>query len=120
MKGGFSVEQKKKSVFESAASKIPIKLLDIIIVLGILAMALLIPFLSSKGGFTVKFDSLGGTSVPSQKLRYGDTVAEPSEPTRENYVFDGWYYDTEGKYKFDFQNSTADSSITLYALWIEK
>ena len=114
------MEQKNKSVFESAASKIPIKLLDIIILLGIVAMALLIPFLSSKGGFTIRFDSLGGTSVPSQKLRYGDNVAEPQDPTRENYVFNGWYYDSEGKYKFDFENSAADSSITLYASGVEE
>ena len=114
------MEQKKRSVFTSTASKIPIKLLDLIIVIGIAAMAILIPLLSARGGFTIKFDSLGGTAVPSQKLRYGDAVSEPIDPTRENYVFDGWCYDIEGKYKFDFQSSAADSSLTLYASWTEE
>ena len=110
----------KNSVFSSAASHIPIKLLDVMIIVGILAMALLIPFLSAKGGFTITFDSTGGTEVSSQKLRYGDAVAEPEAPTRENYVFDGWYYDSEGKHRFDFENAQAEKSLTLFAMWSEK
>lgn len=107
----------KNSIFSSAASHIPIKLLDIMIVIGILAMALLIPLLSAKGGFTISFDSTGGTEVSSQKLRYGDAITEPEAPTREDYVFDGWYYDSEGKHRFDFDSTQAERSLTLFALW---
>lgn len=107
----------EKNIFSSAAAHIPIKLLDVMIIVGILAMALLIPFLSAKGGFTITFDSMGGTSVSSQRLRYGDSVDEPEAPTREDYVFDGWYYDSEGKHRFDFENAQADKSLTLFALW---
>ncbi len=113
------MEQKNKSVFADTAAKIPIKVLDVVIILGIAAMALLIPFLSARGGFTVNFDSLGGSSVPSQKLRYGESITEPPSPVRENYVFDGWCYDPDGKQKVDFDSSTASASITLYASWVE-
>ena len=45
----------EKNVFKSASKRISIRLLDSIIILGILAMALLIPYLAYKGGFS--FDS---------------------------------------------------------------
>lgn len=110
----------KSSFFENAAAKIPIKVLNIVIIAGIAAMALLIPFLSARGGFTVSFDSMGGTSVASQRVRYGESIAEPEAPTRENYVFDGWFYDNEGKRRFDFNTEQADKNITLYAVWKEE
>ncbi|MBQ8140089.1 MAG: InlB B-repeat-containing protein [Clostridia bacterium] len=111
------MEPKKKNVFASAASRIPIKLLDAVIIVGILAIAVLIPFLSSRGGFTVSFDSSGGSEVETRRLRYGDEIEEPEEPVRENYVFEGWYYDSEGKRKFDFDGAYAEESLTLYAVW---
>ena len=112
------MEVKKKNVFTTAATRIPIKILDMVIIIGIVAMAALIPILSMKGGFTVSFDSVGGSTVESQRLRYGDQIAEPETPTRENYVFDGWYYDAEGKREFDFETSCAQSSMTLFAVWL--
>ena len=54
---------------KKTAPRISVKLLDAVIILGIVAMALLIPYLSSKGGFTVSFDSAGGTAVESQRHR---------------------------------------------------
>ena len=105
------MEEKKVSVFESAASKIPIKLLDVIIVLGILAMALIIPFLSAKGGFTVNFDSSGGTAVDPQRLRYGEDVLEPDPPTREDHTFVGWFFDPSGREAFDFEKYDVNENI---------
>ena len=107
-------------IYNKTASRVSVKLLDVVIILGIAIMAILIPYLSFKGGFTVSFDSLGGTAVESQKLRYGDVIEMPVSPTRENYVFDGWYYDKDGKRAVDFSTATADKSTTLYAHWIEK
>ena len=111
------MEAEKKNVFATAATRIPIKVLDAVIIIGIVAMAVLIPILSMSGGFTVSFDSVGGSIVESQRLRYGDQICEPEAPTRENYVFDGWYYDSEGKHEFDFETSSAQGSMTLFAVW---
>ena len=41
--------------------------------------------------FEVKFDSKGGSEVPSQNVEMGALVTEPEAPTREGYTFDGWY-----------------------------
>lgn len=106
-------------IYGKTASRVSVRLLDIVIILGIAAMAVLIPYLSAKGGFTVSFDSLGGTAVESQRLRYGDAIEAPTAPTRENYIFDGWTYDKDGKRAVDFSTATADKSTTLYAQWRE-
>ena len=107
-------------IYGKTASRVSVRLLDAVIILGLAAMAVLIPYLSANGGFTVTFDSLGGTAVESQKLRYGDAIVMPDTPTREDYVFDGWTYDKDGKRAVDFSTATADKSTTLYARWVEK
>ena len=105
---------------KKTAPRISVRLLDSVIILGLVAMALLIPYLSAKGGFTVSFDSTGGTAVESQRLRYGDSIKAPADPTREDYIFCGWYYDRDGKNAVDFSTATAESSTTLFAVWKEK
>jgi len=105
---------------KQAVSKIPIKALDVFIVLGIAAMAILIPVLSSMGGFTIQFETDGGSAITSQRLRYGDYVEEPGKPTREGYVFMGWYEDSIGKTPYDFEKNTVQGNQTLYARWKEK
>lgn len=107
-------------IYGKTASRVSVRLLDTVIILGIVAMAILIPYLSAKGGFTVTFDSLGGTAVEAQRLRYGDAIEMPPTPTREDYTFEGWTYDKEGKRAVDFSTATADKSATLYAQWRER
>ncbi len=114
------VNAKSKNVFSAAAERIPIGLLNVVIVIGIALMALLIPFLSAKGGFDVRFECGGGSVVEGQRVRYGESVVEPPAPTKEDHVFLGWYYDVDGKEKVDFDNLKVSKSITLYALWKEK
>ena len=98
--------------------KISVKTLDKVIIGGILVIALLILFGVSHNGYTISFDSKGGTDVPSQTgLMYGDYVTEPEPPTREGYVFAGWYFDENCQNPFDFSNTIVNGSATLYAGW---
>ena len=110
-------EQDFKGLYKNV--KISVKTLDFVIVGGILVMIALVLFGIAHNGYSISFDSRGGSDVPAQMdLKYGDYVAEPEPPTREGYAFAGWYHDENCQYPFDFDNTIVDSSATLYASWI--
>ena len=97
--------------------KISVKTLDKIIIGGIAAIVLLVLFGVANNGYTVTFDTKGGTDVPAQELMYGDLVAEPEPPQREGYVFVGWYSDENCIYPWDLDTCQVSQSMTLYAAW---
>ena len=98
--------------------KISVKTLDILIVGGILLMVLLVIYGIANNGYTVTFDSNGGTDVAMlTDLMYGDYIPEPEPPTREGYVFQGWYSDENFQYQWDFETMQVPESFTLYAAW---
>lgn len=66
---------------------------------------------------TVVFDSNGGSDVPQQTVKRGQTVKRPTDPTRSGSVFDGWYVDSIFSAKWDFAADTVKKDITLYAKW---
>ena len=111
-------EQDFKGIYKNV--KISVKTLDIVIVGGILLMVALVLFGIANSGYTVSFDSKGGTDVAAQTdLEYGDHVTEPPAPTREGYIFAGWYFDENCQYPFDFETVIVDGSTTLYARWVK-
>lgn len=98
--------------------KISVKTLDKIIIGGIAAIVVLVLFGVANNGYTITFDSNGGTDVPSQELMYGDLVAEPEPPSREGYEFAGWYTDENCIYPWDMETNQVSQSMTLYAAWV--
>lgn len=42
---------------------------------------------------TVTFDTQGGSTVDSQKVKLGELAKKPVNPTKEGYLFAGWDYD---------------------------
>ena len=99
--------------------RVSVAFLDAFIVVGLLLLAVTIVALSLTGGFDISFDSLGGSTVESQRLRYGEVIEEPRPPTREGYAFAGWYEDVSFTEKVDFSSAVATSSKTVYARWEE-
>ena len=97
--------------------KISVKTLDKIIIAGIAAIVILVLYGVAHNGYTVTFDSRGGTDVPSQDAMYADYVVEPEPPTREGYVFTGWYADENCLYLWDMEENQVAQSMTLYAGW---
>lgn len=71
---------------------------------------------------TVKYDlGVNGETVSGApqdvKLKVGSLVFEPSNPTRNGYVFKAWYKDSALNKPFDFSFDTVSSDTTLYAKW---
>lgn len=63
---------------------------------------------------TLFFDSNGGSEVAPVSTEYDSLVSEPPPPTREGYVFVGWYIDGE---KWDFSSDTLVEDLTVTARW---
>lgn len=66
--------------------------------------------------YTITFDSNGGSAVESQTVKRGMTVAEPTAPTLEGYVFKGWYSNSGLTIAYDF-TTPVTTDIILYAKW---
>ena len=68
--------------------------------------------------YTVTFNSNGGNSIDNQTVNKGGMIDKPSDPTKSENIFDGWYTDNntfEDKWNFDTRTVTSD--ITLHARW---
>lgn len=71
-------------------------------------------------GLTVTFDSNGGSEVSKiENLSFGDLITKPEDPTREEYIFAGWFTMAEGGDLFGFDSTPILESLTLYAHWTE-
>ncbi|MCR4898319.1 MAG: InlB B-repeat-containing protein [Acholeplasmatales bacterium] len=66
--------------------------------------------------YNVTFESNGGTSVSSKKVNDGLKLEEPTKPTKEDYIFKGWFLDEKFTEEFDF-DSPIKSDLKLYAKW---
>ena len=72
----------------------------------------------NENGYTVVFDSNGGSAVSSITSSVGLGVTRPGDPSRAGFVFAGWYYDKALTDAVDW-NSFRETSgeIRLYAKW---
>jgi uncharacterized repeat protein (TIGR02543 family) len=68
-------------------------------------------------GFTISFDSRGGTDVSAHHQMYGELLETPEPPTREGYRFTGWYTDEACFDLWDAETDTIEMDMTLYAGW---
>ena len=96
---------------------ISVKSLDRIIAVCIAVILIVVALELRNPGFQITFDSRGGTDVPVQSQMYGELLEEPEIPTREGYIFTGWYTDTSCFEAWDLYTDTVQSDMTLYAGW---
>ncbi|MCW3785252.1 InlB B-repeat-containing protein [Plebeiibacterium sediminum] len=67
---------------------------------------------------SVTFNVDGGSSVENQYFLEGETykITVPTEPTRDGYIFDGWYSDEACINVMDFSTAVGVNT-TVYAKW---
>ena len=64
----------------------------------------------------VIFHNARGSNPATQFVNDGASVAAPSDPVAEDYVFTGWYTDSQCRNRFDF-DTPIQSDLHLYSGW---
>ena len=89
-------------------------------------LLVLVPLLSSlascgENSYTyVKFNlNYEGATSFTQVVNDGENVLLPPEPERVDYVFNGWYIDSECTQGFAGFNDEVEEDLELYASWLE-
>lgn len=67
--------------------------------------------------YKVSFNTNGGTPVDYQIVVDGDQASLPVAPTRQDYIFVGWYINSTLTNLFSFSNMPITENITLYTKW---
>lgn len=94
-----------------------LKTANIMVTVFIVLLVAATIFIVSHNGFTVSFDTDGGSHIESVKVMHSQTVDIKEEPVKEGYIFTGWYTDRDCTDSFDITTDTVTTSMTLYAGW---
>ncbi len=66
--------------------------------------------------YTGMFNTDGGSIIDSKTIKEGTTIGEIPAPTKDGYVFAGWYSNKELTKAYD-AGTKITASTTLYAKW---
>jgi len=70
--------------------------------------------------YTITFDSNGGSAVaPITNVTSGATVTLPVAPTKEGFIFAGWYTDNTTFVNAFASVTAVTANVTVYAKWME-
>ena len=73
-----------------------------------------------KVNHTVKYETNGGSKIEDVSVINGKSPVKPNDPTRDGYVFVGWYVDAGFTTPFAFGTQTVTADTTVYAQWVTK
>jgi uncharacterized repeat protein (TIGR02543 family) len=77
--------------------------------------------LYAKWVYDIDFDANGGiVTTASRSIKAGDTIGKLPEPTRDGYLFMGWYSSLGDSGELITKDYIPASHITLYATWGEQ
>ncbi len=88
----------------------------ILLMVSLLLMTTML-FACETSGYTLTYEVNGGSAIASIKLNEGDVVSEPTEPTKEGFVFANWYSDIDFLKEYTFPGEMPASNLTIYAKW---
>ncbi len=96
----------------------------IVSIFAILTMAIVLSCVlvacgeNAEDKFTITFDTQGGSKIDPITIKTGESITLPNNPTKEGYIFDGWYLSDTFVEEFN-ATKTITGNITLYAKWVE-
>lgn len=73
----------------------------------------------TKEQFTVTFKYNDGATADSvSTVNKGDAAEKPTDPTRNDFKFEGWFIDEKTTMEYDFATSVT-ASVVLYGKWLD-
>ena len=72
---------------------------------------------AAQSSLYVTFDSQGGSSVDGQLIENGEKIVEPTQPTKTDWDFGGWYKESDCINPWNFADDTVTADTTLFAKW---
>ena len=117
METGKNTEKHSKTGGLYSKVNMSLKTANIMVTVFIVLLVAATVFIVSHNGFTVSFDTNGGSHIESVKVMHSQTVELKENPVKEGYVFTGWYTDRDCTDSFNIKTDTVTNSMTLYAGW---
>ncbi|WP_313373200.1 InlB B-repeat-containing protein [Lysinibacillus pakistanensis] len=68
-------------------------------------------------GYTVFFETNGGTAISPVTVLYNEQMSEPTAPTKAVHTFAGWFKDETLTKPWSFDTDKVAENMTLYAKW---
>lgn len=100
--------------------KMSVKTANRLIFTSIIILIACMIFAVGHAGFTVTFNTDGGSQIENKKVMYGQLINIEEDPVKEGYIFTGWYLDKDCTKQFDINSDTVSDSLTLYSGWRKK
>ena len=100
-----------------ARVKMSVRSANIMVAVLIAVLLIATIFVVRHNGFTVKFETDGGSHIDSVKVLHSKTVPAVEDPVKEGWQFVGWYTDRDCTRAWNISTDTVETSMTLYAKW---
>ena len=100
-------------MYRGVENKIKVKTLNYVIVVLFILLTCIVIYLTKQGGYTITFETNGGSTLAAQRYKYGEVI-ELESPEKIGYTFDGWYID-EDLTQLLSKEMGVENHMTLYA-----
>lgn len=100
---------------KALTKKIMLALFSVLLVVCVVALA------ACKPTVTISFETDGGTAIEAIQAKAGEDISSrlPADPTKDGYVFGGWYTDEARTQKASLPSVMPDADTTYYAKWTQ-
>ncbi len=92
--------------------------IGLVVFIAILWLIVLIIYLVKNRKFKIIFNANGGEPTTYLKVKLNEKFSYPANPTREGYVFMGWYTNCELETRFASTELLQKQHIAVWAKWI--
>ena len=95
-----------------------IAVIGVVAVIAIILLTTLIVYLVKNRKFKVRFDANGGEPTKIVRVKHKEKFAYPKNPTRNGYVFMGWFTTPDFETRFASTELLTRKKVRVYAKWI--